>query len=411
MKTMLQKQGMRDMMLSLLVGIFLLGSPVGMAGAAAESELPSSHPTASLAAADWINLFGVRVLSALLEVSPEPNGVISPLSLATALTMTAQGAAGVTAAEFARVLGYGSAGDAAEALAGVNRRLMRSGDAMTLQQANGLWLAPDMTLQDAFAARQQDLFGARVARVDFEQPDALQTINDWFAEHTAGMLPRVLDRLPADTRIVLGNALYMKGRWLTPFDPQHSRPAPFYLANGTTQTVTMMAYDKVTLLYRKSPQAQSVRLPFADPDYELVVILPNPDIAAAELLIPPPAGGLPEAFQFTGYRPLPGHLALPRLNVQSGGDITELLMGLGLFQSQDFSQLAAEPLVFNQVVHRTALILNEEGAEAAAATAVVGVRSTRQPETFEMVVNRPFLMALNYVPEELIVFAGLIGAP
>ena len=393
-------------------------------------------------AAHWVNGFGVNLLRALLEESAHANTLLSPLSLATALTMTAQGAAGATTDAFAQVLGYGAgeATSAAQALAALNVELERENTDLTLRQGNGLWLAPDLALHEAFAAQQREHFGAEVASADFTDPATLEAINTWFAERTSDRIPRLLDRLSDDTRIVLGNALYVKGRWQMPFDPAQTRPQSFHRADGHTTEVAMMHLDTTEFLYREDAEHQALRLPFADPEFELLLALPAPGAPVAELLRPgasdsaddAPSGsgentdaglsaaapgsatgsaGLPEVLSGVGFRPRPGRLELPRFDLGTGGDLSEILQRMGLFQSQDFSRMAAEPLVFGPVVHKVAFAVDEAGAEAAAATAVVGVRSARPREPFAMVLDRPFLLGLQHGPSGTWLFLGRVGAP
>lgn len=391
--------------------------------------------------AHWVNGFGVRVLRALLEESADANTILSPLSLATALAMTAQGATGDTADAFAAVLGYEAdqSGLAAEALAILGAQLEREHADLILRQGNGLWLAPTLALRDAFAVRQREHFGAEVATVDFSDPAALETINAWFAERTAGEIPRLLDRLPGDARIVLGNALYVNGRWQTPFDPTQTRAQPFYRGDGQTIEVPMMHLDAADFLYRENSDHQALRLPFADPEFELLLALPAPGAPVAELLRPgvaesligsrsragestlaglPAASGssaaptdFPEVLLGVGFRPRPGRLELPRFDLGSGGDLSGTLHQMGLFQSQDFSRMAAEPLAFGPVVHKVSFAVDEAGAEAAAATAVVGVRSGRPRQSFAMVLDRPFLLGLQHLPSGIWLFLGAVGAP
>lgn len=377
---------------------------------AVESTASFESPT------DWIDRFGVVALRTMLEQHDTPNVLISPLSLATALTLTARGADGDTAVVFAEVLGYGiDHGErAATELAALNGQLARHNDGLTLRQANGLWLAPTLRLQPAFADAQRALFEAEIATVEFTDPSTRDLINDWFEQATGGMIPRLFETLSPATRIVLGNALYLKGRWLNAFDPEQTREASFHRAADDTIHVAMMQ-QRGRFLYRETDTHQAVRLLFADTDFELALILPRNGIDPATLLAASDdAEGPPPVLDTDGFRPLPGRVALPRLDLQLGGSITPVLRSLGLgpaFSAQaDFGRLAEEPLALDEIVHKTALTLDETGAEAAAATAVTAVRSA--PATsFAMTLDRPFLLMLRHVPSATLLFLGRIGDP
>lgn len=379
---------------------------------AGEGEEPAAEAAETMAAADgpavadWVNPLGRELLAVLFaEAGADANILVSPLSLATALTMTALGASGTTAAEYAGVLGYDDPETAAKGLGALASELERSGEAMVFRMANGLWLAPDLGLRPDFAAAQTERFGAEISQTDFSDPGTVDRLNAWFAEATEGMIPDLFDRLPEDTRIVLGNALYMKGGWLDPFDPEATEPGPFHLASGDVREAAMMRHARIALLHRETAAHSAVLLPFADPDFELLLALPaeggSPEALLAE----------PEFLDMAGFRIREGRLVLPRLDLDLGGDITAALKALGLFATQDYALLAEEPLEIAQVVHRTALRLDEAGAEAAAATGVVGVRSSAPAASFDLVFDRPFLLGLRHVPSGSFLFLGRIGAP
>ena len=364
--------------------------------------------------ASWVNAFGVTVLRVLLEDPREANVLLSPLSLATALTMTAQGTEGPTAEAYASVLGYGreEAESAAQVLGVLSRNLQREQHDLTLSLGNGLWLAPDLTLDVRFAQTQRETFDAEVATLDFRDPGARDVINRWFAERTAERIPRLLDRLPDSTRILLGNALYVKGQWLMPFNPDRTRPQAFHQADGRVTEVAMMRQEVGDFLYRVGADHQALRLPFTDPDFEVLLALPGTNTSVTALLAESVEdSGLPSVLGADGFRPSPGRIELPKFDVNVGGDLGGVLRELGLFQSQEYGRMAAEPLEFGPVVHKVAFAVDELGAEAAAATAVIGIRSARPQARFELVLDRPFLLGLQHRPSGTWLFLGRIGAP
>ncbi|MCC6006312.1 MAG: hypothetical protein JJU40_01390 [Rhodobacteraceae bacterium] len=378
------------------------------ATAAGSAASAGGVPAGDDATAPWPNAFGAALLADLAAgAEGDANIALSPRSLAMALTMTARGAGEGTAREYADVLGYDDAAGAAAWLGALAAELSREGEgegAMIVALANGLWSAPDLPLHPAFADAARADFGAEVARVDFDAPETVAVLNGWFADQTRGMIPQLFDQLPADTRIVLGNALYLKGSWLLPFDPEATEPAPFHAASGDPREVAMMHQAGMSLMVRTREDHSAVLMPFADPDFEAMLILPAEGVVPEALLAQP---GLLEA---VGFRPGEGRLALPRLDIAAGGDMSDVLRAAGLFASQDYADLSPEPLVFDTVVHRTALVLDETGAEAAAATGVVGVRSSA-PNGFDLVFDRPFLLALRHVPSETVLYLARVAAP
>lgn len=172
----------------------------------------------------------------------------------------------------------------------------------------------------------------------------------------------------------------------------------------------MMRKDVGDALHRESGDHQALRLPFMDPDFEVLVVLPDRNTSVIALLADIDDNTrLPNVLGTGGFRPSVVRLALPRFDVNVGGDLGAVLRELGLFHSQDGGRMAVEPLEFGPVVHKVAFAIDELGAEAAAATAVIGIRSARQ--RFEVVLDRPFLLGLQHRPTGTWLFLGRIGAP
>lgn len=374
------------------------------------------QPMAAHTAAARLNALGVRLLDNALGENEAANVMLSPLSLASALTLTAGGAAGSTAAAFAEVLGYpdGATEAAGRDLQALDALLSSDDDSLTLSLANGIWLAPDLGLQPEFTRFAEANFRARVEAVDFADPATREAINHWFSERTREKIPELLQELRADTRIVIGNALYVNGRWQTAFDPELTDEAPFHVATDETRPVRMMHRNQGHILYREHATHQAVRLAFADPDHELLVVLPAEGLSTTALQAERDDSGQPLWLALEGFRPQPVQLALPRMDLELGGDLRSALEALGLGPAfaadADFGALASEPVMLDQVIHRVAFTVDEQGAEAAAATAITGVRSA-PARAFEMIVDRPFLVALRHVPSEAILFLGRVGNP
>lgn len=173
-----------------------------------------------------------------------------------------------------------------------------------------------------------------------------------------------------------------------------------------------MRQDVGDALYREGADYQALRLPFSDPDYDVFLALPDENASVGTLLAESAdQAALPSVLTPNGFKPTAGLVVLPRFEVNAGGDLGAVLRELGLFQSQDYGRMAAEPLEFGPVVHRVAFAVDEHGAEAAAATAVIGLRSAHPPARFELVFDRPFLLGLQHRPSGVWLFLGRIGAP
>jgi len=365
--------------------------------------------------AEEVNWLGESVFSHKLVQGAGGNVVISPLSLTVALQMAAAGAGGKTEQAFQDVLRLALPIDTASTiLGGLVHRISKPDKNLIMRTANGIWLAEDAKAQATYLASQRKNFNARVETKDFADPKTIEAINQWFARETQNLIPKMLSELPAETRVVLANALYFKGRWAVPFPAAQTKPGAFKVAGGQAIDVPMMRQPEKEFLYRQGDDYQAVRLPFAGGGYEMVIALPREGLAAVEW-----AKTLREWDNLLDpkkYSQQPGTLALPRLKVASGGEIRPPLEAIGLKDAfgndADFSRMARSPVHFDQVVHRTVLTWDEEGAEAAAGTAIVATRTAAFPqEPFEMIVDRPFILALRHVQTGALVLLGLVNDP
>lgn len=351
---------------------------------------------------DWLTDFGLMVLNELAE-DPAQTQLVSPLGLATVLAMLADGAEGSTAAGYAQGLGL-PADAALDTVAARWQAMAEPGDGVELLGASGLWLAQDFEARSDYIDRQQGALGAELATVDFDDRGVLEQINTWFSERTSGMIPNLLDDLSPATRIVLGNALYLNARWQSAFDPDLTRPGIFTTADGTEAEVQMMQRED-RFLYREGEDHQALTLPFADPDFVMTLYLPADGTPLASLSAP--GGALAD---LSGFRPRKGVVELPRLDLRAGGDLSESLRALGMLEGANHAGLAAEPLLIERVVQQVALRFDETGAEAAAATAAVGVRSAME-ESFHLRADRPFAIAITHLPSSTALFMGVVNSP
>lgn len=367
----------------------------------AMDEAPAEATVPAAPAPVAVDPLGPRLLAALAAESADANVAVSPFSLQLALGLLLAGAEGATRDELAA--GLGAEGEAAATLAAIGARQqdLLDDDSATLRSANGVWSAETLPLRPEYAAQVADTLGAEVGSVDFSAPDTLAGINDWFGRKTGGLIPRLLDRLPAETAVVLGNAMYFKGKWAMPFDAANTQDGPFQTPQGERE-VPLMRRAYTALPYRETPRGQAVRLDFSGGRFELLVILPAEGLAPAALL-GEGAGALDEWVDEGGYAPRGVELTLPKLDLESAGELLEPLraagFGTALGEGADYGALSEEAVAISRVIQKVVLKMDEAGAEAAAATAAIGVRSAvALPERAKMTVNRPYLLMLRHKP-------------
>jgi len=364
-------------------------------------------------AAEAIDAFGFNLLRFLQKSQPDQNIVISPLSISLALGMTYNGADGDTAEAMRRVLVL--PGDKPEqaniGYAKLMAVLAEADPEVALQIANSIWVNNRIELAAGFSERVRASFVARIDRLDFTDPQAVRTINAWVAEQTKDKIKTILDRLTGDDLVVLVNAVYFKGKWSLPFDPQRTQEKNFNLMDGGAKKASFMI-RRDTFPYYEEPGFAAVRLPYGNRQFSMVVLLPD----KAETI-----ESFGEKLNFQDwwawqrrFTRRPGTVELPRFtNEYSVGlkeALTTLGMGVAFSGGADFSRMVSGPAFISLVVHKTFIEVNEEGTEAAAATAVVVTKSAmvEPQEPFHLVVDRPFFFAIVHERTNAVLFMGVI---
>lgn len=344
--------------------------------------------------------------------------VFSPASIAAALRMALIGARGQTAAEMAAALHLASPADARAAQEQLAADLPGGADGLTLTAVNTAWLDQALNVRPEFLDQP-----VTVRRADFRTAAeaARQAINAAVEEQTAGKItdlipPGLLGRL---TRLVLVNAIYLNARWEHQFPAQDTRQAPFYPEGTGPSHVDMMHVD-ARLAYHQGDGFQSVLLPYQAGPVAMAIVAPQGSLAAFTGRLPA-LGGL--AGVLRGLLDQPEQcqvdLRLPKFKVTAAFLLRDTLMALGLgrafSEDADFSGISDEPLWIDEAVHKAYIDVNEEGTEAAAATAVVmRTLSFVRPAPARRVVltaDHPFLFAVLDTRSGLPLFLGQFTRP
>ncbi|MGE5292762.1 MAG: serpin family protein [Micromonosporaceae bacterium] len=359
------------------------------------------------------------------ELGGGANTAFSPVSIAIAFHMALHGARGRTAAELARFLHLSDLhlndpGAAAEGLPLLTASLAeaaRTGDA-TLRLPNAMWVQSGLALQPSFTDWINGIAEADVRAADFlhEAEKARREINRVVAEQTAQKITGLLAPgvIGASTRLVLTNAVYLKADWAQRFPAAATHEAPFHLDAAGTVTVNMMR-TTARFGYLRADGYQAVRLPYMGGRLAMTVVLPDGPLAPLE-----------EHFTAQGMRSLTGglsttrvDLSMPRFRVTSAFKLSAVLRLLGVSDpftgDADFSGITSETrLHIDEVVHKAYVDVDENGTEAAAATAVVMrvaalVMPDRPPVT--VIVDRPFLFAIADTVTGVPLFLGRVTNP
>jgi len=363
------------------------------------------------------NDFAVRICRQLAD--EKGNLFFSPSSIHTALSMTLTGAKGRTEQQMYKVLGFSDAAPH-KGYAKLLKALAPGKDAgYELRVANALWGQKDYPWLKDFLAATKDNYGAGLREVDYARATqaARKTINDWVEDQTnkkiKDLIPTgVLDSL---TRLVLTNAIYFKGVWTTQFDKKATRSADFATLGGKKIKVPLMhRKGRCDYLADRKTGLQIASIPYKGDELSMVVLLPKSPEDLAALTATLRADRL--AGWIAAMRKQEIDLYLPRFKMTRSFALKDVLVKMGIVDAfsltdADFSGMnGRKDLYISAVIHKAFVDVNEEGTEAAAATAVV-IRAKSKRITPVFRADRPFLFLIRHNPTGAILFMGRLTEP
>ena len=352
----------------------------------------------------------------------EGNLFLSPYSISTALTMTYGGARGETADQMANVLRLPSSGEAVHAAyAALQNDLNAAGPGapgFELVAANRLWGQKGYTFLPDFLSLLKANYGAGLEQLDFtaDTEVARKAINVWIEKQTRDKIQDLIKPgvLPAQTGLVLTNAIYFKGKWAEKFRKEATREWDFFVT-PETKVIAPFMYQEAEFGYFEGDGLQALELPYQGDRLAMVVLLPGAKdgLAALEASL--------SAEKVAGWL---GNLhrrevrvALPRFKTTAEFSLADTLVAMGMTdafnpKAADFSGMTGtKDLTIVAVVHKAFVEVNEEGTEAAAATAVVAKSEgiAEPPPVFR--ADHPFLFLIRDTKTGAILFLGRILDP
>jgi serpin B len=396
-------------------------SAPGSASVRADVARVAADESQAMPAARSLSVFGTDVFRRVAAAQPGANVVLSPASIAIALTMVSAGAAGATLTEMLDVLDVDDAAGRHRSMNALTAELDRRNHGDTeagvqLSILDQLWGQRGFTFVEEFLDLLAAEYGAGLETADFEgDPDgARQRINEWVDEATAGRIPELLAEgtIDAATRLALVNAIHLKASWADPFDPTLTLDAPFTRVDGSTVDVPMMR-GTGQLMYATGDGWQAVELAYDGGELAMLIFLPEPgflDQFEQIFLVTDATTYLAATEVF---------LQLPTWDTGSTFELADVLAGMGMptaFSTDaDFTGISTdEPLHIGAVIHQANITVDEAGTEAAAATAVVVEAGSAAPSgdgPVEMIVDRPFVYALRDRATGAVLFLGRVADP
>jgi serpin B len=349
------------------------------------------------------------------------NVFFSPFSISTALAMTYAGADSSTATEMQNAMHFGNNTSSFHSSYGAYLKALDENATGNIKWrvANRLWGDADYVFNDDYVYLIETAYNSPLEKVNFvSAPEwSRQEINNWVADKTEDRIKNLIPEgaITTDTRLVLTNAIYFKGDWLYKFNKKMTKEKKFYLADGNSMKTPFM-HCEGAFHVTQTENYKMIRLPYKGEKQSMILVLPNKaeDLAAVEAAMNTSLF----APLFEEYLP-PVELALPKFKLTIPLGLNAPLQNLGIktaFTSQaNFSKMTpSNNLMISDVLHKAFIEINEEGTEAAAATAVVMVlTSTNQPEIkpFEFKADHPFLFYIIDDETKAILFMGRLIEP
>lgn len=352
--------------------------------------------------------FGAKLLQNEMQ---EENPLVSPLSVASALSMTANGAVGETKTQMERVLGADTG--SLNACFSVLQASLENDK--QLKAANSIWMKDTDTLhvEDAFLQQNADVFDAGLYSAPFD--DSTKTaINDWVSKQTDKMIPEILDELSEDAVMYLVSALAFDAKWERPFKSYEVWEGTFTARGGQEQTGDFL--HGAVGQYLHDEHAEGFLKAYADGKYAFAVLLPD-EATSIENYVN----------QLTGERlhailasPIDEsvEIALPKFQTEFSAELSENLKALGMTDAfdganADFTALGTSDegnIYISRVLHKTFIQVDEEGTKAGAATAVEAAAEGAALYPHSVLLNRPFVYMIVDLETKLPIFLGALTA-
>ncbi len=358
------------------------------------------------------NTFG---LDAYYLMSDSSDFMISPYSISSAIAMTYAGALGETKEQIKQVFHFPTDSELHKGFSELSKVLKGPYENTSLSIANKLWAGEGcITLNADFVRTNKDYYSAVPEILDFNDPySASSSINEWTSNNTGGKIKELISPniITSDVVLILTNAVYFQSNWKKPFDPQKTIMGKFTNQTGNKIDVSYMFNKGIYSCY-EDETVDMIEIPYIGDEFSLLVLLPRNSMQELQDYLTPRN----LAFWLSCLSPASFELVqIPKFKSTYEAGLKNLLMEMGMVNAFGRAQFegigtGSGRIILKDVIHKTFIEVNEEGTEAAAATAVVAILKSYTPEK-RFVVDRPFVYAIRHKESNTIVFLGKCSNP
>ncbi|XP_012411818.1 serpin B6-like [Trichechus manatus latirostris] len=368
--------------------------------------------------------FALNLLKKLGENNSK-NMFISPMSISSALAMVFMGAKGNTATQISQALSFnkvrGGGGDVHQGIQSLLTEVNKSGSQYLLRTANRLFGEKSYEFLSSFRDSCRTFYQAEMEELNFANAaeESRNHINTWIADKTEGKITEVLYSGSVDslTKLILVSAIYFKGNWHKHFNKEHTKEIPFKISKTEEKPVQMMFKESTfKLTYMKEICTQILVLPNVGKELNMIIMLPdeNTDLKMVENKLT-----YERFIEWTRPDTMNERnveVFFPKFKLEENYDVENVLPSWGMADAfdqarADFSGMSSKRELFlSKVVHKAFVEVNEEGTEAAAATAaVMTLLCGRITQRF--CADHPFLFFIQHTKNNSILFCGRFSSP
>lgn len=365
------------------------------------------------------NKFAFELYSEL-DKSEQENMFYSPYSISAALAMTYEGARGQTADEMKSVFHFPESNTLRQNFAAIYNDINKKDKLYQLSTGNALWVQQDYKFLNEYLSTVEKYYGGKAANLDFvrETEKSRQTINKFIEEQTNNKIKDLIPKgvLNSYTMLVLTNAIYFKGTWTWEFDKSDTREQDFKItpSNIVKTPMMYMKNEKATFNYADIGELQILELPYKGDEISMLILLPTENL---ETISPSLTTEKLNEWKSQMKEDILDDIYLPKFEFNTKYSMTDTLSALGMPTAfsegnADFSGMdGSKNLFINTVIHQAYVKVDEEGTEAAAATAVgVTITSVGPPRKIFR-ADHPFIFIIQERETGNILFMGRVVDP
>ncbi len=353
----------------------------------------------------------------------------SPYSISSAMAIAYEGAKGETANEIKSALHFPEITALRNNSGLIYQDINKTNDNYELATGNALWIDKSLPIIQDYLDAVTSYYKSEAKNVDFvnDKVNAVKTINEYISKQTKEKIPKLLseDNISALTKLIITNAIYFKSDWQKSFNPDNTKSDGFFYKTDdqTVKTDLMYMYEAEGLKYTEDEKAQILELPYKGNELSMLVMLPKDDLHSIKSLL---TADKIEQYRSEMTKQDIETVVLPKFKFDTSYSLVESLSQLGISKafdrtSADFSNIAVDDLnnsmlYISDIIHKAYIDVNEEGTEAAAATAVImmdvaSAVPSEVPETINFIANRPFVFIIQDNKSGNILFMGKIADP